>query len=313
MQSQTSSYVLTTLITPPSTSSLTTLADVKDELGISGSDQDARLKRYIASESVMIARYCNRVFGLATWQDEFRPQHGVWGEGVRAAANPLLLSKWPLASGTVINFTGNTHGTATVDGLSSTAGLYAGQLVFGAGIPVGASILSVNAGGSSIVLSTPATATATGVTLNTGIQVVETVGGKSTTLVAGTDYQIDKGSLLPSDEGVSALYRLNHRGQPRTWPAAQIVVVYQAGYALPGSPVRNQIAALPDDLQDSCLQIVVGRYQSRGRDHLLKAFDQPNLGRKEYWIGAAPGQSGPYPNEIMTVLDGYRVPVVAAA
>lgn len=313
MQGQTPSYTLSTLITPPANYWLTLLADVKDELGITGDDQDQRLKRYITAESVGIARYCNRIFGLSTWQDEFRPQHGVWGEGVRAALNPLTLARWPLACSSVVSFTGNTHSTATVDGLSSTAGLFPGQLVFGAVIPLGVSILSVNPTTASIQLSQPAIATATGVALNTGLQVIETVAGVATTLIAGTDFQVDAGSLLPGDEGVGSLYRLNHQNNPRTWPAAQINVVYQAGYALPGFPVRNQIAALPPDLQDVCMQLVVGRYFARDRDPMMKSIEQPSLGRKEYWIGATPGQSGPYPNEIMAVLDRYRVPVTAAA
>jgi hypothetical protein len=312
MQGQTSSYTLTTLIAPPSSFWLTTLADVKDELGITTGEQDTRLGRYIAGESANIARYCNRVFGLATWQDEFRPQHGVRGEGVRAAINPLTLAKWPLAA-PAVSFTGNTHLSQIVDGLSSVSGLYQGMPVFGTGIPAGATIATVMAP-FAILLSVPATVVANTVALTGGMSVIETVAGTSTTLIADTDFQIDRGSLLPGDEGVGALYRLNQQGNPRTWPAAQIVVIYQAGYALPGvTPACNQTPALPSDLQDTCLQIVVGRYFARDRDPLLKSFDQPNLGRKEYWVGASPGQIGPYPNEIMAVLDRYRVPITAAA
>lgn len=312
MQGQTSSYTLTTLLVPPATNWLTSLADVKDELDVTKDDQDKRLSRYISQESANIARHCNRIFGLAVWQDEFRPQHGVRGEGVRAALNPLTLARWPLTA-KVAFVTGNTYSTNVVDTLSTTAGLYSGQLIFGAGITTGTTILSVNTAGSRLLLSQPATATAIGVALNTGISVVETVAGKSTTLVAGTDFQIDQGTLLPGDEGVGALYRLNEQGNPRTWPAAQIVVVYQSGYALPKSPVRNQIIALPDDLSGACIEIVVGRYRAKGRDPLLRSTNQPELGLTEYWVGASPGQTGPYPNEIMAVIDRYRVPVTAAA
>lgn len=41
---------------------LTTLAVVKDELGISGSDHDAKLERYIDRASQTIVSYCNRNF-----------------------------------------------------------------------------------------------------------------------------------------------------------------------------------------------------------------------------------------------------------
>jgi hypothetical protein len=309
MQGQTASYVLTTLVTAPASANLTTLANAKDDLDIPSTDvsNDSRLTRYITEESAAIARYCNRIFGLATWADEFRPQHGVRGEGVRAANNPLKLNKWPLAA-KVITFTGNTHASTLVDGLNTTAGLASGQLMSGPGIPAGATIASVNVGASSLLLSVPATAAATAVPLSTGISVVETAAGVDTGLTAGTDFEIDQGSLLPGDEGAGCLYRLNQHGNPRTWPAAKIVVVYQAGYSLPNDTSPN----LPSDLEGICLRIVVGRYQAKGRDPLLVEQSQgANLGTRRYWVGAAPGQKGPYPNEIMSVIDNYRVPVVS--
>lgn len=66
-------------------------------------------------------------------------------------------------AGTTLGFTGNTHSSTLVDGLSSISGLTVGQIVTGSGIPSGAKIVSI--GGSSITLSMAATATATGVSL----------------------------------------------------------------------------------------------------------------------------------------------------
>ncbi len=311
MQGQTSSYVITTLVTAPSTTTLTTLANVKDDLDIPANDpsNDSRLKRYIGEESDAIARYCNRVFGLATWRDEFRPQRGVWGEGVQASTNPLKLTHWPLVA-SIVPFTGNTYSSALVDGLNTTAGLFQGQLVSGPGIAAGTTIASINVGSSSLQLSAPATASAPAAALSAGISVVETVAGNDTGLTAGIDFQVDLGSGLPGDEGASGLYRLNQLGNPKNWPPAKIVVVYQSGYVLPSSPNQVRSAALPNDIQGVCLRFVAGRFNARKRDPLLRSRDQPNLGREEYWIGATPGQSGPYPNEIMAVLDRYRVPVV---
>lgn len=315
MQGQTRSYVLTTLITAPLSASLTTLANIKDDLDIPDADtsNDKRLTRYIAEESAAIANYCNRIFGLATWQDDFRPERGIWGEGTRGAHNPLKLTRCPMAVNTV-NLIGNTHSSSLVDGLSSTAGLAAGQLVSGPGIPSGATILSVNTGASSLQLSVPATATTTAVALSTGISVVETVAGTATGLTVGADFEIDKGSSLPSDEGPSLLYRLNHAGTPRTWPAAKITVVYQAGYLLPKTSPQNLNGArpLPLDLEGALLRIVVGRFRAKGRDPMLVEQSQgANLGTQRYWVGATPGQTGPYPNEIMSTLDNYRSVVIA--
>lgn len=309
MQGQTSSYVLTTLVTAPASSALTTLANVKDELDIPSTDtsNDNRLTRFIAEESASIARYCNRIFGLATWQDEFRPQKGVRGEGVRAAANPLQLTRWPLTTAAVA-FTGNTHSNLLIDSIASTAGLRPGMPVFGLGVPVAAVIASVMPTG--IMLSKPATVSALAVAITAGLSVVETIGGTSTQLVAGIDFEVETGSLLAGDEGASQLYRLNQLGHPRTWPPGQIVVIYQAGYALPNdsNPVTP---VLPADLSSVCIRLVVWRFRARGRDPMLRAKTQPNLGAEQYWVGATPGQRGPYPNDIMSVLDNYRTPVVA--
>lgn len=314
MQGQTANYVITKLITPPFTSSLTTLSNVKDELTIDSDNStfDKVLKRYIAEESARIAGECNRVFGLATWQDEFRPQESIRGEGVSIPNNPLMLSRWPLTAN-VVSLTGSIHGTKIVDALSSTVGLYAGQLIFGAGIVNGTTIVSVNAMSGSLLLSTVATATSQGVALTTGLQVTETVGGVGKVLTYGTDFEVGQGTLLPGDEGVGELYRLNQNGNPRNWAVQKIVVMYQAGYCLPGSPLQNLVPTMPADLEGVCLETVTGRYRGRGRDPLVRAFEQPNLGRTEYWVGAAPGQSGPYPNEIMSVLNRYRQPVTRSA
>lgn len=65
---------------------------------------------------------------------------------------------------TVINTTGNTHSTAVIDGIPSTAGLAANDSVTGAGIPQGAYIVSVDSG-VQITLNVPATATTAAVPL----------------------------------------------------------------------------------------------------------------------------------------------------
>jgi len=307
MQGQTASYVITSLVTAPISAALTTLANIKDDLDIEEDDNDARLTRYIGEESAGIARYCNRIFGLATWQDEFRPQRGVWGEGVRAANNPLKLTRWPLVSA-VVSFTGNTHSSTLVDGIASTTGLLAGQPVFGTGIPSGTTIKTVMP--YAVLLSAPATSAVSAVSLTAGMSVIETVAGVDTQLVQGTDFEVDLGSRLPGDDGVGAIYRLNQLGNPRTWSASKVTVIYQAGYTLPADIPQCGVA-LPQDLQRVCDRLVVARYSARDRDPLLRAQEQPGLGRTEYWIGASPGQSGPYPNDITAVLDKYRTPVFA--
>jgi Flp pilus assembly protein TadG len=66
----------------------------------------------------------------------------------------------------VLTTTGNTHSSTTLNSLASTTGVAVGQHVIGAGIPAGATITAKS--GSSVTLSSAATATATGVTVNFG-------------------------------------------------------------------------------------------------------------------------------------------------
>lgn len=312
MQGHTSSYVITTLVTPPASTGLTSLGAIRDELTFKADDtsNDAWFtNRAIPQASADIARYCNRVFGRSTWQDEFRPQRGVWGEGVRSPNNPLTLAKWPVTAH-ITGFTGNTYaGLTKIDGLSLSVTQplgTGGQLISGPGIVAGTTIAFVYA--TSIQLSQPAIATATAVNLNTGISVVESIAGVDTGLTANIDFELEQGSLQVGDEGISRLYRLNEHGNPRTWPAAKITVVYQAGYSLPNDANPN----LPGDLEECCIRLVVNRFRSRGRDPTLMEQSQPGaVGTQRWWIGATPGQKGALPPELEAMADRYRVPVIA--
>lgn len=307
MQGQTGSYVTTTLIAAPSSAALTTLATVRDELDITDANDtsnDARLTRFINEESAGIARYCNRIFGLATWRDQFRLSRGVWGEGVREANNPLKLSRYPLLAPVAV--TGNTHSNLLVDGIVSTAGLVQGQPIFGSGITAGTTVASVQP--SSLLLSANATATSlVSVPLTVGMSVVETLCGVDTTLVLGTDYEVETGSLLPGDEGPARLYRLNENGRPCTWRGDKVTVIYQAGYAI-GSSVGTP---LPADLGSACTLLVVTRFRTRGRDPTVIERNQGQMvGTERYWIGTTPGQKGAFPPEIESLISQYRVPVI---
>lgn len=309
MQGQTAAYVISTLVTAPKSATLSTLANVKTELGIPTADttNDAWLTGALNQVSAALARHCNRIFGLATWQDEFRPARGVWGEGVRAASNPIKLSRWPFA-GTVVAFTGNTYSTTLIDGIADTSKLSNGQLIGGPGVVAGTTIASPP-GVNSITLSQATTATASAVALNAGISMSETTTGIITGLTAGTDFEVEAGSLLAGDEGAARLYRLNAQGNPRTWAASQILAVYQAGYSLPNDSSPN----MPSDLEDACLRLVTARFKARGRDPFLRGESEPGLGAPQYWIGTMPGQRGAFPPEIESLINPYRVPVVVAA
>lgn len=311
MQGQTDSYVLTTLLTAPASAALTTLTNVKDELSIKPADvaNDSQLTRFIREESAGIARYCNRIFGLATWQDQFRLSRGVWGEGVREANNPLMLSRYPLVGPPVL-FTGTTNGTKVVGSVSSTDGLANGQPIFAADIPAGTTIASFTP--VSVLLSAAALESTPSEQLTAGMSVVQTDRGNEYNLVYGTDYEVSSGSMLPGDEGSARVYRLNECGNPRTWFGQLITIIYQAGYSLPGQDCGAAARSLPGDLESACIELVVMRFRKKGRDPTVMERAQPGLvGTERYWVGGAPGQKGPYTPDIAGILDNYRVPVIA--
>lgn len=125
----------------------------------------------------------------------------------------------------------------------------------------------------------------------TSVTVPNGAGGQ-TTLVANTDYTLDaaRGWLI----------RLGLNGQPICWYTVPTTVTYQAGYS-----------TFPADLQEAALRLVTARFHQRGRDPTLRSQSQPGLGDQTYWVGNVPGTNGPFPDDILAVLNTYRVPVTS--
>lgn len=86
------------VVTPPSATGLTTLATVKDELGIpiGNTAQDSRITRLIDHASSMISEFCNRLFGVQTVDETLS-----WNERSR-----LVLSVAPIVSVASVSFDG---------------------------------------------------------------------------------------------------------------------------------------------------------------------------------------------------------------
>ena len=291
--------ILTTVLEPATANApaspydLTDLTTVRDELLIPATDVsvNAFLSRAITQTSGAIAKYCNRVFPVETLQDQIFIQQDPYPWQVPGGVAPLQLSRWPLVNSGVVAFTGNTHGSIVIDNIPSTAGITCGMLVFAAdgSIPVGTQVQEVTP--KALILTNTATSSEIGISLWTGLQVVQTLSvGQTQTLVFGTDFTIDSdlGSLIRLDK---------FTGVGVKWESIPVTVQYQAGY----SPI-------PSDLVDGCLRLVTARYTARGRDPTLVQRDQPNLGSTRYWVGTAPGQSGAFPPEILGLIEPYRVP-----
>ncbi len=120
--------------------------------------------------------------------------------------------------------------------------------------------------------------------------------GIANTLSEGTDFVTDlaRGWLTKIDPNT---------GTPTGWSPDQYTIQYTAGYFTPGT------GNPPADLEMAVLRLVTARFKARGRDPFLKSQGEPGVGQEQYWVGAMPGQTGPFPPDIAAVLEKYRVPL----
>lgn len=295
--------IITTVLVPATASApanpydLTDLDTVRDELSIAEDDtsNNAFLSRAITQASRSIANYCNRVFSVEALQDLVYIQQDPYPYQVPGGVYPLQLSRWPIVNSGVVAFIGNTHGSIVVDGIASTVGITTGMLVFATdgSVPAGTTVASV--GPKSLILSQAANGSTTGLSMTTGVQVVQTLGtGDTRLLVYGTDFTVDakRGWLIRLNAWTAVSER---------WEAEPVTIQYQAGY----SPI-------PDDLVDATLRLVTARFRMRGRDPTVVERNQGQLvGSERYWVGTPPGQKGAFAPEITALIDQYRVPVIA--
>lgn len=88
-----------TVVTPASSYDLTTLAVVKDELGITDTNADATLTRWIAESSERIRAYTERDWGLETVTELFRMNNRetfFGGHPHHVGLHGLRLARWPI-------------------------------------------------------------------------------------------------------------------------------------------------------------------------------------------------------------------------
>lgn len=109
-------------------------------------------------------------------------------------------------------------------------------------------------------------------------------------LIDGVDYRIDRAA--------AQLTRLTG-GVPCPWSASVITVVFSAGYE-----------PIPSDLEDAVVRMVTKRYSAKGRDATLKAENIPGIRDVQYWI-ATGNEAGNLTPDVVDLIDGYRVPVIA--
>lgn len=108
--------------------------------------------------------------GTADWQTLVGLYNSVGGGALPFHFNwsyDNAATNQALGTGNAVQPTGNTHGTTTVDSLSSITGIVVGMQITGANIQAGTTILAIPTG-SSITLSQTATGSASGSTFTIG-------------------------------------------------------------------------------------------------------------------------------------------------
>jgi uncharacterized phiE125 gp8 family phage protein len=113
-------------------------------------------------------------------------------------------------------------------------------------------------------------------------------------VIPSTEYRLEP------ETGI--LYRLTPAGYQWAWIWYQsIVVVYDAGYLLPGQADRD----LPAAVEAGALALVSSYWVSRGRDGTVKSEEIPGVIRYDYWVGAV-GEAGQLPPDVTIRLAPFR-------
>jgi len=104
-------------------------------------------------------------------------------------------------------------------------------------------------------------------------------------------------------EAGGLLYRVDAGGNRACWPAGRTVIIYRAGYVLPGEDERT----LPPDIERATLLTVRAAWHAAGRDPLLRSETIEGVGSSAYFGAGASGLSA----EVEGLLTPYRVVGVA--
>jgi hypothetical protein len=93
---------ITTVLEAAESYDLATLDDVKGDLGITTTTDDAYLQRRIAEMSQVARQYMNRTLQVETVRDQFWLQRDPYPWQVPGGAMPLQLSRWPVVAVTLL-------------------------------------------------------------------------------------------------------------------------------------------------------------------------------------------------------------------
>jgi hypothetical protein len=296
--------IVSTVLSPAASIALTDLATAKDELQLQAgnTNHDTWLTRAIKRMSGMMANYTNRQLMPELVQDVIDIDRDPYPAQSPGGFSSIQLSRWPvLGVLSVVQTLSATQTLALTEGTDYRVDLANGMLLK----------LNPYTGTVTNWEASPVT-----VIFSAGYGALTT---EAKTIPASTPWQLtaNNAATFSCDHKVSfssgtALTRV------ASTPAAGQYSVSSAGvYTFASADASKAVnvtyaqRVVPDDLADICLRLVVARFKSRGRDPMLMQRDTPELGTERFWVGTSPKQDGPFPPDITSALDTYRVPVLA--
>ena len=322
------------LFTGGQVADLIALADLKLELNLSATTDDAYLQKLITRASVAAAKFCNRSFVAATWRDRIFPAAGPYPWQLPPTLSRLQLRQWPLTAAPNVAGTAPpvTPTLSAVSGGSLAATTYYARLTYVA--PLGETAASLEAflpvaANSLLQIAAPgpdSQGVATGYnvylsssTMTETKQAGNVAVGSAWTLptsgliagatppVAVTVVESPVAQERPLAEGLDFLVdavagqidRLDVNARSRAW-RLPTTVIYPAGYS-----------TIPDDLQEAVILLAKMRYYARTRDPMVRSQNVEGVYSADYWLGTGIGGQGDLPVDVAEKLDRYRVTVIA--
>ena len=121
------------------------------------------------------------------------------------------------------------------------------------------------------------------------------------TLLDVDEYELDEPAN--GGDGSGLLYRLDTEDERVDWAVGKTVIVYDAGYVLPGVTGYD----LPYDVERACLDLCVRTWSVKGRDPTLRSYENPDVERFAYTAADSVKTVGGLPEDVVGRLNRYRM------
>ena len=292
-----------TVLCAATSAALTDVTAAKDELQLQHSNtaHDTWLTGAIARMSSMMANYTNRTLVPELVQDVIDIERDAHPYQSPGGFSTIQLSRWPvLGVISVVQTLSATQSLTLTEGTDYRLDAANGLLLK----------LNPHTATSSKWDAAPLT-----VIYSAGYGELIT---EAKTVSASTPWQVavNKAASFSSDHRVTfasgtALTRVSSAPAAGQYSVAGGTYTFAAADADKPVIIAYTARIIPFDLADMCLRLVTARWHARGRDPMMMQRETPEIGSQRFWVGGIMGQDGPFPPDITSALDTYRVPVIA--